>query len=200
MMKNLGWSEEKSRTVEDRYKELYSESVEWVAKKLEEATRVGYITAAFGLRVRTPLLHQVILGTSKTPFEAEAEGRTAGNALGQSWCMLNNRAQSEFMQRVRQESHALEIRTCASIHDASYYMIRDNLDVLMYLNEHLVNAVKWQEHPDIYHDEVKLGGETSVFFPSWAEELTIPNHADKATILSLVEKHQKFLQQRKNAP
>lgn len=200
MMKNLGWSEEKSRTVEDRYKELYSESVEWVAKKLEEATRVGYITAAFGLRVRTPLLHQVILGTSKTPFEAEAEGRTAGNALGQSWCMLNNRAQSEFMQRVRQENFALDIRTCASIHDASYYMIRDNLDVLMYLNKHLVNAVKWQNHPDIYHDEVKLSGETSVFFPSWAEELTIPNHADKATILSLVEKHQKFLQQRKNAP
>lgn len=187
VVKNLGWSEEKAKRTEQRFKELYKVSIEWVNAKLEQATKDGYVTVAFGLRVRTPMLHQVILGNSKTPFEASAEGRTAGNALGQSWCLLNSRAASEFMGKVRQSKFKYDIRPSAQIHDASYYMVRDTLKPLMYLNEHLVKAVQWQDHPDIYHDEVKLGGDTSVFFPSWAEELVIPNYATKPEIESLVE-------------
>ena len=187
VVKNLGWTEEKAKRTEQRFKELYKVSIEWVNAKLEQATKDGYVTVAFGLRVRTPMLHQVILGNSKTPFEASAEGRTAGNALGQSWCLLNSRAASEFMGKVRQSKFKYDIRHSAQIHDASYYMVRDDLKPLMYLNEHLVKAVQWQDHPDIYHDEVKLGGDTSVFFPSWAEELVIPNYATKPEIESLVE-------------
>lgn len=189
MMKNLGWSEEKSKGVEERYKELYAESVEWVNQKLTQATYDGYITAAFGLRVRTPLLHQVIRGNSKTPYEAEAEGRTAGNALGQSWCLLNSRAVNEFMKKARTSEYRVKIRPAAQIHDASYYIIPDDMDILQYLNKHLVKAVQWQDDPAIYHPEVKLGGKLSVFFPSWAEEMTIPNHASDEEIHSLVDNH-----------
>lgn len=189
MMKNLGWSEEKSKEVEERYKELYAESVEWVNQKLTQATYDGYVTAAFGLRVRTPLLHQVIRGNSKTPYEAEAEGRTAGNALGQSWCLLNSRAASEFMKKVRASEYRLKIKPAAQIHDASYYIIPDDMDILQYLNKHLVKAVQWQDDPAIYHPEVKLGGKLSVFFPSWAKEMTIPNYASDEEIQSLVDNH-----------
>lgn len=55
---------------------------------------------AFGLRVRTPLLKQVVFGARGMPYEAAAEGRTAGNALGQSYGLLNNRAAVAFMKRV----------------------------------------------------------------------------------------------------
>ncbi|MDT9694234.1 hypothetical protein Q5762_39065, partial [Streptomyces sp. P9(2023)] len=75
--------------MEAKFKELYKVSIDWVDAHLDEAAKTGYVTVAFGLRVRTPLLHQVIRKNGKTPFEADAEGRSAGNALGQSWCLLN---------------------------------------------------------------------------------------------------------------
>jgi DNA polymerase-1 len=175
LMTNCGFSLEKAQMVEGRYKALYKVSIDWVQAKLDQASKDGYVTAAFGLRVRTPLLAQVIRGTSKTPHEAEAEGRTAGNALGQSWCLLNSRAGSEFMGKVRTSEHRLNIRPCAQIHDAGYFLIKEDPDALLYTNKHLVKAVQWQEHPDIAHDQVKLGGEVSIFFPDWSNEITIPN-------------------------
>lgn len=184
-----GFTKEVAQSIEARYHELYKVSDDWVDEKLQEATQTGYITAAFGLRVRTPLLHQVVRGTSKTPYEAEKEGRTAGNALGQSWCLLNTRASVEFLQTVRQGPYRHLIRPIAHIHDAQYFIIPDDIDVLMYVNKHLVKAVKWQDHPDIAHDEVKLGGELSVFWPSWAQEVELPNEASENQIFDLINEH-----------
>lgn len=189
LMRNCGFSKEKAQRIEQRFLELYAESVSWVQDKLNQASKDGYVTVAFGLRVRTPLLHQVIRGNSKTPFEAEAEGRTAGNALGQSWGLLNNRASSEFMTKVRASKFADDIRPGAHIHDAQYYLVRDDMDTVQYMNKHLVKAVQWQDHPDIYHDEVKLGGELSLFFPTWEHEIVIPNEATEQVIHQKIEEH-----------
>lgn len=189
LVKNLGWSVDKAKMVEERYHELYTASDQWVASKLDQASRDGYVTVAFGLRVRTPLLKQVIRGTSKTPYEAEAEGRTAGNALGQSWCLLNSRASAEFMGGVRASKHRLDIRPCAHIHDAQYMLVRDNIESVLYANKYLVKAVEWQEHPDIAHDQVKLGGEFSIFWPTWKDEMSIRNEATKDEILAAIREH-----------
>lgn len=188
LMKNCGFSKEKALMVEDRFKKLYKVSIDWVQGKLDQASKDGYITAAFGLRVRTPLLKQVVRGTSRTPYEAEAEGRSAGNALGQSWCLLNNRAGAEFMGNVRKSEQRLNIRPCAHIHDAQYMLIRDDSDAVMYANEHLVKAVQWQDHPDIAHDEVKLGGELSIFYPTWEKEIGIPIGASEEELRSCIIK------------
>lgn len=188
MVKNLGWSEEKSRGVELSYKELYKTSIEWVANKLKEATKTGYITVAFGLRVRTPLLARTLLGNRSTPKEAEAEGRTAGNALGQSWCMLNNRAVYEFMEKVRTSKHKEDIMLCAQIHDASYYLIKADAKILKYINDNLVKASYWQEDPEIYHPEVPLGGSLGVFYPTWEKEHTLPHNASIEELLKIGEK------------
>lgn len=188
LMKNCGFSEEKAKLIESRYHEMYTVSDAWVQAKLDEATKTGYVTAAFGLRVRTPLLAQVLRGTCKTPYEAEAEGRTAGNALGQSWCLLNNRAGSEFMRKVRTSEFRLDIRPSIHIHDAQYFMIRDNMDTLQYTNKHLVEAVNWQKHPDITHPDVGLGGELSLFYPTWADEIVIPNYANPSEVISTIHK------------
>lgn len=188
LMKNCGFSELKAKTVETRYHELYAVSDKWVQDKLDQAAIDGYITIAFGLRLRTPLLAQVVRGNSKTPYEAEAEGRTAGNALGQSWCLLNNRAGIEFMSKVRKSEYRLSIRPCAHIHDAQYFLIRDDIDVVHYTNTHLVQAVKWQEHPAITHPDVHLGGDLSLFYPSWAKEIELPNGASKEQIIETINK------------
>lgn len=189
LMRNYGFSEELARKCETSYASLYAVSVAWVNAKLDQATKDGYITAAFGLRVRTPLLHQVVRGTSKTPAAAEAEGRSAGNALGQSWCLLNSRAGSEFMGKVRSGPYRNAIKPCAQIHDAQYYLCRDNIDVIECANIHIVKACEWQDHPDIWHDEVKLGGEFSIFYPDWSKEVTLPNGASQADIYAAFEGH-----------
>ena len=189
LMKNCGFSKEVAQTIEQKYHELYEVSIKWVQEKLNQASKDGYVTVAFGLRVRTPLLKQVIRGTSKTPYEAEAEGRTAGNALGQSWCLLNSRASAEFMGKVRKSKFRLNIRPCAHIHDAQYMLVKDDIDSVMFANEHLVNAVKWQDHPDIIHDEVFLGGELSIFWPTWKDEIVIPNEATQEEVSAIIQKH-----------
>lgn len=125
------------------------------------------------------------MGTKRTPYEAAAEGRTAGNALGQSWCLLNNRAANEFMQRVWNSPYRNLIRPCAHIHDASYYLVPDDVDIVHWVNENLVECVKWQDHPDIWHDQVKLGGDLSVFYPCWANDITLPNHATREEIIAI---------------
>lgn len=193
IMQQCGFSEQKAKSIEASYHEMYKVSDAWVADKLKRAGNDGYVTVAFGLRVRTPLLKQVIQGTSRTPFEATAEGRTAGNALGQSWCLLNSRAGSEFMGKVRKSKFREDIRPCAQIHDAGYFLIRDNIETILYANEHLVEAVKWQNHPDIWHDEVKLGGEFSIFYPTWNNEVVLPNGATADEVRKAVEDHMKKL-------
>ena len=188
LVKNCGFTEQIAKQIEGRYHELYKVSDDWIKVKLDKASIDGYVTAAFGLRVRTPRLAQVIRGTSRTPKEAEAEGRTAGNALGQSWCLLNTRAASEFLSLVRKSEFKYQIRPVLQIHDAQYYLIPDDIDVLMYINKHLVEAVKWNNHPDIYHPDVGLGGEVSLFYPNWSKEMTIPNDISKEDFLQLVSK------------
>lgn len=188
LMKNCGFTEAQAKAIEAKFKDLYRVSIEYVQKKLDQASKEGFITAAFGLRIRTPLLAQVVRGTSRTPHEAEAEGRTAGNALGQSWCLLNERAGAEFMSKVRKSQHRLDIRPCAHIHDAQYYLVRESIAALLYVNEHLVEAVKWQNHPDIQHDQVHLGGNVSVFWPDWAHEIEIPNGVDENGLFEALSK------------
>lgn len=193
LMTNCGFSEEKARMIEEKYHALYVVSDQWVAAKLDQAMKDGFITAAFGLRLRTPLLKQVIRGTRKTPHEAEAEGRTAGNALGQSWCLLNSRAGSEFMGKVRKSRFRLIIKPCAQIHDAQYFLIKDDIEAIMYANENVVKACEWQNHPDIWHPDVKLGGEFSIFYPTWDKEMGIPNNASADQIYQAVQKHMEKL-------
>ena len=189
--KNFGFSKEEAETIEKRYHELYKVSDEWVKDKLNQASKDGYVTVAFGLRVRTPIIRQCILGTRVTPKEAEAEKRTAGNALGQSWGLLNTRAGIEFNSLVRESEYALDIKPCCQIHDAQYFMVKDDPDVLMFCNEHLVKAVQWQDDPAIYHDKVKLGGEFSIFYPDWAHELTVPNGIKKEDLIQLAKDYLK---------
>jgi DNA polymerase-1 len=190
LMNNCGFSKEKAQMIETRYKEMYKVSIEFVQKKLEEATQTGYVTVAFGLRVRTPLLGQTVLGTNKTPKEAAAEGRTAGNAMGQSYCMLNNRAANEFMKRVRVSNYKYDIKPCAHIHDAQYYLVRDEgFGPLMFMNKHLPKAVAWQNDPEIWHDKVKLSGSVEIFYPNWNHGFDIPNAANEDTIRERIIEH-----------
>jgi DNA polymerase I len=183
MMTNLGWDEDKSRMVEENYKKLYAVSMTYKKQRIEQCSIDGYATVAFGLRVRTPILHKVLMGSSVTPYAAEAEGRTVGNAMGQSYGLLNNRACNWIMKRVRKSKYRLDIVPCAQIHDAIYFRVRDNIPALKFLNDLVGEAMSWQDLPEIHHQAVGLSGELDVFYPTWADPFTLKNNISEEEIL-----------------
>lgn len=190
LVKNLGWTEAKAKRTEDAFQNLYQVSRIWVETQIRRAATRGYAEAAFGLRIRTPMLQQSILGLSNTPREAEAEARSLGNAIsGQSYGLLTNRAANEFMARVWASDYRLKIFPIAMIHDAIYLLIDDDLEVVQWVNKQLIDCMAWQELPEIKHDDVKLEAELDLFWPSWAKPLTLPNAASRQDILALASKH-----------
>lgn len=193
MMSNLGWPQDKSQAIEANYHKLYVVSDQYVQDRLKQANKDGFVEVAFGLRVRTPLLKQVVWG-SRIPYEAAAEGRTAGNALGQSYGLLNNRAAAAFMKKVWASPYRLDILPVALIHDAIYLLIRDRIDVVEWANKHLIDAMRWQELPEIQHPTVKLGAALDIFWPNWANPITLPNDASAEAILDTCKKAKQELE------
>ena len=183
-----GFPEEEAKQIEANYHKLYAQSKTWETNLLNNACSTGYVPCAFGLKLRTPLLKQSILGNSKTVNAATGEGRTAANAAQQSFGLLNNRAANAFMEKVWNSEFKYDILPISLIHDAIYLMIRDDLRVLKFVNDNLVEEMSWQELPEIQHDEVKLGAELDVCYQGWHQAITIPNHADEATILATLQK------------
>jgi len=188
LVSNLGLTEELAKRIEKNYHELYKESDAWTAKKLEIASKTGYVEGAFGLRVRTPMLAQTILGKKSTPYEAQKESRTAGNALGQSYGMLNNRAAIEFQDRVLKSPYAHDIKPIGMIHDAIYFIFTDKMDVVKWINKNLIGCMQWQELDEIKHGTVKLGAGLELF-PTWADTVKIPNDATNQQILAAVQEY-----------
>ena len=188
LMNSFGWSEEKAKTIEANYHMLYKESDEYVKRKLEQASKDGFVTVAFGLRVRTPLLKQVVFGSPKMPYEAAAEGRTAGNALGQSYGLLNNRAAVAFFQKVWASPYRHDIKPVGLIHDAIYILVRDQAEIVRWANEHLIKEMQWQELPEIQHPTVKLGAALDIFWPNWTYPTTLPNNISLTNLIEFCSK------------
>ena len=115
LINQCGMEKEEALRIESSYHALYSVSDQWVADKLEEAASTGYVTTAFGLRVRTPILEQILLVKRSTPYEGKAESRTAGNALGQGYGMLNIRSSIEFQKRLFASPFRYDIRLICQI-------------------------------------------------------------------------------------
>lgn len=188
IMEQTGLSEEQAKAIEANYHKLYEVSDQWTATKIKEASEKGYTTVAFGLRLRTPILHKTVLNTSSTPYEAQSEARTVGNAQGQSYGLLNNRAANELQARALVSGMANQFVPCMHIHDAQYFLVRDNLGAVEWINNNLIECMEWQDLDAIKHPTVKLGGETSIFYPNWSNETKIPNKATIQEILTIAEK------------
>lgn len=185
---DAGFSKEEALQIEKNYQEMYSTSVSWVNSKLIQASKDGFVTCAFGLRLRTPILKQVIFGAAKMPYEASAEGRSAGNAVsGQSHSQLTMRAANEFLSRVYKSKYRLDIKLSCIIHDALYEDIPDNLEVVEWVNKHLIECMAWDKLPELKHDIVKLSAELDVFKEGWHKPITLPNNATQEEIEELLQ-------------
>lgn len=186
MMTNLGWAEAKSRSVETNYHKMYQVSDTYKEARLKQASKDGYATVAFGLRVRTPVLGKAVYGERTMTNMAAAEGRTVGNAFGQSYGMLNNRAAIKVIEDTERLGLAEVILPSCLIHDANYWLCERRLSTLKALNDSVGKHMSWCDMPELFHSEVGLEGQLDVFEPSWAYTTTLPNYASKDEILALL--------------
>lgn len=180
LMENGGFSRKEAKKIEEEYHRLYEVADGWVWRELLKASERGYVTLAFGLRLRTPILTQVLLESdSGLPWEAHGEIKTAGNALGQSYCLLNTRAANAFMEEVWNSKYAGDVMPVAQIHDAIYLVIRNDLNVLKWVNDHLIDCMTSYVPKELQHPEVGLEASLELYTPSWAKGYSIPNKLSK---------------------
>ena len=187
LMKNCGFTEEMAKNIEANYKKLYTVAIQWVNNHLDQAIKTGYVTCAFGLRLRTPILAQTIVGGT-TPFIAQKERRSAGNAVsGQSYGLLTTRAGIEFQERCLASKYKYDILPTAQIHDALYYLIKNKPDVVEWANTNLIECMAWQQLPELQHPQIKLSSGLDVFWPNWSKAVGIPNNATKQQLIQIAK-------------
>jgi DNA polymerase-1 len=124
-------------------------------------------------------------GPGKLHYKAAAEGRTAGNMLGQSYGMLNSRAANECRERIWASKYKYDILLCGQIHDAIYLYWRNTVSITKWVNDNLIDCMEWDGLVELRHPVVKVGAELDIFYPDWAHPVTIPNHATKQQIFDL---------------
>lgn len=182
--KNLGIPEPVAKAMEAGYKSLYSDTMTFNHENAVFASTHGYVECAFGLRLRTPLLAQCILGSSSTPYEVDSEARSANNAITQSWGMLSNRASIEIQKRIEASPYRYDIFLANQIHDAIYFIWRDDPHVTHWLNINLIECMQWQDDPAIASTDIPLGAELD-FGLSWAKQKTLSNKASLYEIIAV---------------
>lgn len=68
--------------------------------------------------------------------------------------------------------------------DAQYGLVRNTPEAVKWLNDNIVECVEWQELPEIQHDEVKLTGDLGIFYPNWANEITLKHNINYEGIVN----------------
>lgn len=188
LMTNCGFNQEEAKDIESRYHGLYVESDAWMEKKISEAAKKGYADLAFGGRIRCPVLHKTVLGSSYTPKAAASEARTVGNALGgQSYCQLNLRLGFKLMELVKEAGYEHDIKPVCTIHDATYVVVRDSATIVHWLNKTITELALWKDLPELYDPEIPLGGELDLF-PRWCYPITLKVDSTKQDIIDAVNK------------
>ena len=164
--------------IEKSFHELYAKSDEFNDSNKEFMEKHGYVECAFGLKLNTPIVKQCVLGNSKTPYAAEAEVRSANNAVTQSWGMLLNRSVIATNKRIEEAGHHCDILPINMIHDAAYFLVKDDPEIIKFLNDVLIEEMEWNNHPLIKSKDVPMQAQLEIG-KSWDKLKELPN---KATI------------------
>ena len=174
--KKAGFPKEQAKQIEASFRDLYKVSEEFNKKNKKFMETHGYIECAFGLILRTPIISQCILGTSRTPYEADKEARSANNAITQSWGMLLNRAMNATNQRIEDAGYSKDILPCNMIHDAGYFIVKNSPECIKFLNDVLIEEMEWNDDNAIRSTDVPMKASLEIG-KSWDTLVPLNNNA-----------------------
>lgn len=173
LVNKSGFAIDEAKRIEKAYKDTYKVSIDWVAQNIATAADTGYVTLAYGGRLRTPVLASTVLGNSRTPYAAQAEARSAGNALTQSYCYLNIDTLVKFMEAVWKTEYRYDILPIASIHDNNLFLINNSLTSVKYFNDTYIDCLQDYDIPELRHPTVKLTGNVEIMHYDWSRPIEL---------------------------
>jgi|TARA_R110000737_G_scaffold96025_1_gene130090 DNA polymerase-1 len=173
--KRGGFPVKQAKKIEIAFHELYAVSGEFNDKNKRFMEEHGYAECAFGLKLQTPIIAKTILGTSKTPYEAEAEVRSANNAITQSWGMLLNRAMIATNARIEKAGYGTDILPINMIHDAGYFLVKNDPILVKFLNDVLIDEMEWNDDDRIRSTAVPMMASLEIG-KSWDKLINLKNN------------------------
>ena len=182
--KRTGFSMDQAIKIEKAFHELYKVSQEFNEKNKQFMEEHGYVECAFGLKLRTPIISQCVLGNSKTPREADKEARSANYAITQSWGMLLNRAMNATNARIEEAGYSTDILPCNMIHDAGYFLVRNTPECIKFLNDVLIKEMEWNDDAKIKSTSVPMRASLEVG-KSWDKLTQLHNNATLEEIIDV---------------
>lgn len=90
------------------------------------------------------------------------------------------------MERVWESEYKYDIFPISLIHDAGYFMIKDDASVLRFVNDNLIECMAWQELPEIQHPDVHLTSNLDVFHPDWSSPIELPHNLTASQLKTFV--------------
>ena len=181
-----GFSVADAKAIDAAYDDLYKVSIKFAEKNISFGSKNGYVDCAFGLRLRTPILKQSVMNSKSTPYVAIAEGRSANNAVTQSWGLLINRAMIAASKRIEQSQFAYDVFMSNSIHDAIYGIAKFDPTVIKFINDLLVEEMEWNDHIKIKSEEVLMLADLEIG-PSWDKLKELENRISVEEIKKCLE-------------
>jgi len=174
--KRTGFSMDQAIQIEKAFHTLYKVSQEFNEQNKQFMEQHGYVECAFGLKLRTPIIAQCVLGNSKTPHEADKEARSANNAITQSWGMLLNRAMNATNIQIEEAGYGTKILPCNMIHDAGYFLVKAEPECVKFLNDILIKEMEWNDDDMIRSTDVPMKASLDIG-KSWDKLIHLNNNA-----------------------
>ncbi len=98
------------------------------------------------------------------------------NAVTQSWGMLINRATIAHTKILFASEERKNVKPINTIHDALYFLVRDNSKSIKWLNDTLIPEMEWNDHDDIRSSDVPMAADLTIG-PSWLDQYKVKNDA-----------------------
>jgi DNA polymerase-1 len=165
----LKGSRDRADGIYTAFHSLYSGLAEFASRNELEAKKNGYVELAFGLKLKTPRIHSKDMGVQS------AEGRSSSNAKTQSYGMLMNRAFIELLQRLKKSKYRIGIKVINCVHDATYFLVREDPETIEWLNINLVECMAWRDDVVLRDAPIPLTAELDIG-RDWAHVITLPNN------------------------
>ena len=185
LVSNIGIPKKEAKLIERNYHNLYAKSDIFIQDNINFAEKNGYMKCAFGLQIKCPLLSITIHNKKSTPYAATAEARSANNAVTQSWGMLINRALIATNRLIEESNMVYDIYPINTIHDAAYFLVKEDPETIRFLNNTLIKEMQWNAHPSISSKDVPMEA-TLEIGKSWDKQTSLPNNANIIEIQEII--------------
>ena len=90
--------------------------------------------------------------------------------------MLLNRAMNATNARIEEAGYSADILPCNMIHDAGYFLVRNNPECIKFLNDVLIKEMEWNDDAKIKSTNVPMKASLEVG-KSWDKLTQLNNNA-----------------------